>query len=115
MFNKQLYWKNRKQGKRGQGENLAGKFHPKGEDADYPNNLGSHMVKVGKSFNYVNRKEARRFEHTKDRAASHKNYRYQHDKNSFTHIVNQPDVRPTYPPSLTNHLRHRQRQVERTK
>lgn len=113
MFDKQTYWKNRRQNKRGQGEKPEGKFYPKGQEAEYPNALGSHMIKVGKSFNQASRIEARKFEHTKIRMASHKNYTHQHDKNGFRHVVNEPDSKPSYPPSLTNHLRHRQRQIER--
>lgn len=125
MFDKSIYWKNRKDHKRGQGEKPKGKLYPKGEsikhinsegqEAEYPNATGSHMIKVGRNFNNVNRVEARKFEYTKDRTASHKNYVHQREKNGFRHVVNESEFKPAYPPSLTNHLRHRQRQIERTK
>lgn len=130
MFDKQIYWQNRKDKKRGQGEKPKGKLYPKGEQVltgkvvyvegdtrldEYANDLGSHMIKVGRGFNTVNRIEARKFENAKDRAASHKNYAHQHEKNGFRHVVNTPDSKPAYPPSLTNHLRHRQQQIGRTK
>lgn len=51
MFNKTEYWKNKKAGKRGQGEQPEPKFEA---------SPGQHMVKVGKGFQMVNREQSRR-------------------------------------------------------
>lgn len=60
MFDKEAYWKNRNEGKRGQNELITRKFHPKGvilkyttsdgEEAEYANSIGT---------NGLNRKQRR--------------------------------------------------------
>lgn len=128
---KATYTKNRRAGKRGQGELPQPKIHPKGdtvkyltregEKAEYPNADGGHMIQVGRRFKKVNRTEARRYANTKNRSASKPNYNYQVEKNGFKHAVNEPKhavnepkhEREPFSEYMTNHIRHRQRQIIR--
>lgn len=57
-MDKNLYWANRKAGKRGQGEYPKPTFIEKSKDG-YPL-IGSHLKHIGGKFVLVNRKEARR-------------------------------------------------------
>lgn len=89
------YWKNRKAGKRGQGEAPAPKRYAKGDkikyttregiEAEYPNAQGQNMARVDGRLSMVNRKEARR--KTRSHPATKKNFEYQQKKNNFAHTV----------------------------
>lgn len=82
MFNKDEYWKNRKAGKRGQGE------LPKAELEEVQ---GQHMVQIGQSLQFTNRKTARRYASGTKKA--------------------KPEL-PNYDPNETNHQRvQRQRKL----
>lgn len=121
-FDKTDYAKKRKKGERGQGPKDRGTFYPKGkkvtfinskgEEKEWPNAAGEHLIRVpGKGLQYLNRKQAR----MKNRRtpATKKNYAYQNEKMGFFHDVTVPEFELPYPPGLSNHVRHRQRQVER--
>jgi hypothetical protein len=56
MFSKIQYWKNRKTGKRGQGEKIQPVFIEKNKDT-YPLR-GSHLIRLGRGTSLVNRREA---------------------------------------------------------
>jgi len=87
------YWKNRKEGKRGQGERNEQTFYAKGDDIKYltregkeelyPNATGSHMIKKDGRLQMVNRKEAR--SKSRSHPATKKNYAYQVKKRNFSH------------------------------
>lgn len=105
---------------------LVTKFYPKGDkivtgteivdgkkkDILWPNDSGKHLVRMpGKGLVYVNRENSRR--KLKDR---------EYNKKGFSgHVVNpsgegkQAKKHPIikFPAYMTNHLRHRERQIER--
>jgi hypothetical protein len=58
MFDVKKYWKNRKAGKRGQGEPVGKKIRDKVE-GDRHFNMPQHVVPVGKGFKMMNRHDAR--------------------------------------------------------
>lgn len=119
MFNSKDYWKRRKNPDgplRGQGDEVNIKVIEKGQDVPYvtrsgkkslyPNAEGSHMIRLGRGFKLVSRKESRRLKF-RDRSMS---------KPGAKHSVNPPNHRFTFPtrnPKITNHLAHRERQVIR--
>lgn len=128
MFDKKLYAKNRKAGKRGQGE-IDVKIIPKGETPKYidrngvekelANALGQHRAFSSRGgIIALNRKEYRR--RTKDRTYTSPNYKTrmeQKDSNgkkiNSPHKVNKPDFAPTYAPNLTNNQRMKLREIRR--
>lgn len=55
-FNKTQYWKNRNEGKRGQGDVAA----PEAPADESRHAHGKHMVQAGRGFTFVNRAQARR-------------------------------------------------------
>lgn len=117
------YWQRRTDDKRGQGDLVTAIYHKKGAKVEFVNSrgeikelvnaLGSHTIAVGKSFQLVNRAEARRNQRAIPHQATTSNYDYQHEIRKFTHAVVSPKSELPYPPSMTNHLRHRERQVIR--
>jgi hypothetical protein len=124
MFNKTEYWKRRnaKEKKRGQDDSDTIKFYPKGTDVSRTksdgttvpvvNSIGKNLVQIrGKGFQNLSRSEFRR--KTKNRLATASNYEYQHAKMGFSHDIKKPGQSLAYPPGLSNHIRHRQRQIER--
>lgn len=94
------------------------KFYPKGEEvpyttregkkANYVNNDGEHLVRMFSGNKLVNRKDYRRAKMSMGSNLER--------KPGAKHVVNKPNYKlelPTHDPKLTNHLRHRQRQVVR--
>lgn len=123
-FDKKEYWKRRnsKEKKRGQDDNDSIKFYPKGTDvfrtkADgttvpVVNAAGQNLVQMrGKGLQRLSRSEFRR--KSKNRMATASNYQYQLEK-GFKHEVVKHKVELSHPPRLSNHIRHKQRQVERS-
>lgn len=104
MFNKDEYWKNRKNGDRGQ-ESVKDRFYPKGEPYLIEdkqgiriniNKEGSHRsFTPGGKMMVFNRSESRT--RVVDRSYSKKGFR--------GHINNYVRPDPLYPPTLTNHDR----------
>lgn len=134
MSSKTLYWKNRKAGKRGQGDTPSGKLYKKGEKVEYvdrkgkkkeyPNAVGQHLVRVaGRGLQYLSRKESRRRAVDRDYTRSNYDYittkRTDQDGNPDHFPGHKPnpekkkETGPKYPPKLTNHVRHRERQITR--
>lgn len=121
-FDKVNYQNRRKDKQRGQGDKLRGKLVPKGEkvtfinskgeEKELPNAEGGHLVRTKKGFQKMSRKEVRNAKQ-KSRAYTTSNYGYQHDKLGFSHTVNAHETKLSIPPSLSNHVRHRERQLNR--
>lgn len=121
-FDSSKYWNRRK-------DNLQGQDYPvpqvvsktekvyvvdknTGKKKEFLSDPGSHLIRSpGEGTLYVNRKTSRR----KDRShpATKKNYIHQLKEYGFKHTVNKKEFKPSHPPGLSNHVRHRQRQVER--
>jgi hypothetical protein len=125
----QQYTKNRKAGKRGQGEPVQGVFHPKGDafkyrnredrEAEYANDDGAHLVRGIGGFKQVSRKLARRKLKDRDYTKPNVEYRKERKESPFkghsTHLVenykgdlvpvskHEPEVRKD--PGKNNHQR----------
>lgn len=116
------YWKNRRAGKPGldrpevkrynKGEKIE-YTNREGEVVEYPNKLGSHLVRVpGKGLQYLNRTQSRTRavdrSFTKPGSTSHvKDPKKDPRSDEFI------SPKPLHPPKLTNHVRHRERQIVR--
>lgn len=125
-MNKELYWKRRDEGKRGQGEPVRSPIFAKGVvlpykrridgvivDAEYANAPGLNMVRTKKGIDYVSRDVHRKRMPSRDGSKPNPHYR------KFKHAV--PDMslkraladasKPD--PSMTNHMRHVKRRANR--
>jgi hypothetical protein len=122
LLNKKEYTIRRQKKLRGQGDSVAVKFYPKGETVEYvkdgkkkefPNAIGSRVLALGKISRRVNRAEIRK--KYADRQGSAKNYKHQQGKwdNPFSHAINEHKHELSFPPGLTNHTRHKERQLQR--
>lgn len=88
-------------------------------DGLFPNAEGERMVRTKTGLTRINRKQARQRETVNMATAS--NYEFQKEAYGFKHVVAKPlngrKTRklafPSYPSKLTNHIRHKQRQIER--
>jgi hypothetical protein len=121
-YDKNDYKLKRKNGERGQGPKLVGKFYPKGtkvtfvnskgEEKEWPNGVGEHLVRSpGKGLQYLNRKQSRQI--NRRTPATKQNYEYQHDKLGFSHEVGENEVVKPRSPKVSNHTAHRERQLMR--
>lgn len=120
-FNREEYWKNRRERKRGQGERIKPRIIPKGEsvpyttrenvEAQYPNAAGINMMRAPDGgFMYVSRKQARR--RAVDRDFTRPNIRYRMSreiapfKGHVRNLGKNPPIKlPIHDPKLSNHAR----------
>lgn len=128
------YWKNRKKGLRGQGENASPKVYPKGEkvtfikngeEKEFPNAEGSHMITVGRGFKKVNRTQARRNEKSGKTLQTKPGRYYEVETDELNkkgekivkrverHTVGEHEHPKLRSPSISNHTAHRERQIAR--
>lgn len=99
-FDKDEYWKNRKAGKRGQGE-------PTKIEVTDDAKSGEHMVQVGTSLSFVNRQTARRQANVRNRyyAGKDDSVGKPFTAKGVRHSNGRKEFEPSQDPNETNHQR----------
>lgn len=115
MFDRTLYWKNRKDNSRGQVEVTSVKVIPKGEGV--LNSLGGHRSFDTKGkLHILNRVQARQkvryHGYTQKTSNSHKSdHKYKPEKDPISEAFEHPA--PTWAPDLTNNQRMKLKDIRR--
>lgn len=119
MFDKEAYWRVRNAKKEGKMAKITPtNVIPKGEKVlredgrEVVNALGEHMVRTKKGMKMVSRKEFRQNK-IRNRFGSASNYERVKTEYGFIHAVNPHKIESTYPAFMTNHMRHKERQIKR--